>query len=109
MARRKPLLTVTIAPRASDELEQIWRYNALHRGVKQADSYEAFLKGHLFALNFNDGSGKVIETTPALRYITINRHSRSDGHVAVYRVDAEAKNVRVLHVFHTKQDWQNKL
>jgi plasmid stabilization system protein ParE len=42
-----------------------------------------------------------------LRYIRIGRRKRGHGHIAVYRVDEDA--VRVLHIFHTAQDWQTKL
>lgn len=32
-----------------------------------------------------------------------------DGHIAVYHIDDAAATVDVIFIFHTKQDWENKL
>jgi len=53
--------------------------------------------------------GKSIENRPDLRYILMKKRNGGDGHVAVYRIEEAKGSVRVLHLFHTKQDWQNQL
>jgi len=55
----------------------------------------------------NYAKGKPVGTRPDLRYIIIRRRAKGHGHVAVYNFDE--KEVRVLHIFHTAQDWQTKL
>jgi plasmid stabilization system protein ParE len=109
VALRKPVLAVVLAPTALAEVSEIWRYNALQRGVRQADAYEAFLTKHLYALASNYDLGRVVEPDKEYRYTTIKRRSKADGHIGVYRIDQSARTVRVLHIFHTKQDWKNKL
>jgi plasmid stabilization system protein ParE len=44
---------------------------------------------------------------PHLQWKMIRRRSSGNGHVAVFRVVGET--IRVLHVFHTSQDWLSKL
>jgi plasmid stabilization system protein ParE len=39
----------------------------------------------------------------------VRKRSKADGHVAAYRIDAETKTVRVLRIYHTKQDWRTYL
>jgi plasmid stabilization system protein ParE len=51
--------------------------------------------------------GRPISARPELRYLPIKFKNRGHGHVAVYSVDQHA--VSILHVFHTAQDWQNRL
>src|SRR5205823_6101063 len=109
MALGKPRLTVKIAPAAVGELKAIWRYNAEHRGIKQADNYEVFLRRKISGLATKYGFGNVVNAEPAFRYIVMKVRNRGDGHVAVYYIDLPSRTVQVLHLFHTKQDWQSKL
>ena len=51
--------------------------------------------------------GKTVSARPDLHYVVIRRRTRGHGHVAVYNFDD--KEVHVLHIFHTAQDWQTKL
>jgi len=99
---------VVIAPKAAIDIAEIYNYNAERRGVTPADRYEAFLKARIYSLATEYDRGKIVEARPELRYLLVKKRSGGDGHLAVYRVD-NAGVVRVLHVFHTKQDWQNKL
>jgi plasmid stabilization system protein ParE len=57
----------------------------------------------------NYGEGKVIEGNPALRYTMVKRRAKADGHLLVYFVNSAMRPVEVLHIFHSKQDWQNML
>jgi plasmid stabilization system protein ParE len=62
------------------------------------------LKRDIYDLAHRHGQGHVASVRPDLRYIIIRRKAKGHGHVAVYRTDD--KDVSVLHVFHTSQDWQ---
>jgi plasmid stabilization system protein ParE len=104
---KKLTLPVLIPPSVLDELHGIWLWNAERYSPAHADAYLAFLKKHIYGLESRYGRGKAVTIRPDLRYITIRRSGRGHGHVTVYRFDD--KQVDVLHVFHTAQDWQNKL
>lgn len=67
------------------------------------------MKRKIHALATTYSLGRAVDADPTLSYIIMKRRSSGDGHIAVYFVDATAKNLQVLHVFHTKQDWQTKL
>jgi plasmid stabilization system protein ParE len=56
-----------------------------------AARYVDFLQRHIDALGENHARGRVVESRPELRYIRISRRRRGHGHIAVYRVDAQAK------------------
>jgi plasmid stabilization system protein ParE len=51
--------------------------------------------------------GKVVPGYPDIRFVVLQRRQKAHGHVVVYRISEDT--VRVLHVFHTAQDWQSKL
>ena len=105
-AERRPALPVVYAPLAVQDLEVVWDWNEKSYGREHAARYVEFLERHSDALSENHARGRVVESRPELRYILIRQRTRGHGHIAVYRVDADAVNV--LHVFHTAQDWQAK-
>ena len=106
-AERRSALPVVYAPLALQDLDVVWDWNAKTYGPDHAARYVDFLERHIDALGETHSRGRVVESRPELRYIRISRRTRGHGHIAVYRVDADAVNV--LHVFHTAQDWQAKL
>ena len=100
-------MNVVYAPVALNELDEVWDWNARRYDASHATGYLRFLREGIANLSHEHGNGKVVEANPALRHITLRRRLKADGHVVVYRVESQA--VRVLHVFHTKQDWQKGL
>ncbi len=109
MASRKPHLTVSLSRAVENELDEIYRYSIGKHGQKTADRYIALLEEKIYGLATEHHRGKTVGANPGLRYLVIKKRSSGDGHLAVYRVDEAAVTVRVLFVFHTKQDWENKL
>lgn len=107
MASNKPQLKVIRAPTAIGELHAVWRWNAEHYGVDHADRYLRFLKDAIERLATGYAEGKEVVTRPDLRYLLIRRRRKGHGHVAVYNFDD--KDVHILHIFHTAQDWPTKL
>ncbi len=106
MASDKPL-TLIRSPAAIDELHDIWQWNARYYSASHADSYLRYLTESIADLSSSYARGKVVATRPDLRYIIIRRRSKGHGHVAVYNFDE--KEVHLLHIFHTAQDWQKTL
>jgi len=104
---KRPTLTVVYAAKALKELDEIWDWNDKHYGSDHADQYIEFLERHINALGTDRRRGKQLGFRPELSYILIRRKSKGHGHIAVYSVDE--KQVNVFHVFHSAQDWQNKL
>ena len=109
MARRKPILTVIVTLDASDDLNEIYDYNAKTKSVRQADTWDRFLKRNIAALAKFYDVGRVITNSPELKHIVCQKRPKADGHILVYEVDLAQKVVTILRVFHTKQDWQTKL
>jgi len=107
MASEKSALVVIRAPTAIDELDDIWRWNAERYSVSHADAYLRFLEENIANLANNYATGKMVATRAKLHYIIIRRRAKGHGHLAVYSYND--KEVRILHVFHTAQDWQSKL
>ena len=102
-------MNVVYTPVALNELDEVWDWNARRHDANHATEYIRFLKDGIANLSREPTSGSVVEADADLRYINLKRRSKADGHVVVYRVDDAAQTVRVLHVFHTKQDWQSRL
>jgi plasmid stabilization system protein ParE len=75
--------------------------------LDHAERYIQYLERHIDTLSDGYEQGKLISSRPDLRYILIRRKSRGHGHVAVYKIKQD--QVRILHVFHSAQDWQAKL
>ena len=108
MATRTPALAIIYAASALKELDKIWDYNAdLYASAEHATKYVDFLKTRINTLATDHARGKEVETNAGLRYITMKRNPSGDGHAAVYRVKNKA--VRIVHIFHTKQDWPSKV
>ena len=107
MAPKKPQLTVIRGTATTEELKDIRQRNASNHGHVHADAYLAFLQAWLNKLGTACGQGKAVSTRPDLRYIIIRRRAKGHGHIAVHSFDDA--EVRILHIFHTAQDWQNKL
>lgn len=74
-----------------------------------ADRYIASLRAKIASLAIDYDEGKSIEGRPDLRYLLMKRRNSGDGHLAVYSVYDALATIEILHVFHTKQDWENKL
>ena len=109
MAFGKQALTVITAQSAAHEIKLIHNYNAEHRGARQAERYEQFLRKKIAGLAISYSLGSAVSDDPSMRYVLMKPRTGGDGHIAIYSVDFEAKVVEVLHVFHTKQDWQSKI
>ena len=106
MASDKQALAVKISPTAERDLKRIWRYNAESRTERHADDYMAFLTKEIFKLSSNYNRGKILQVDPSLRFIVMKRRAGGEGHIAIYQIVESA--VKVLHVFHTRQDWQSE-
>jgi plasmid stabilization system protein ParE len=107
MATEKPALTIIHSPAAIDELHGIWTWNAQTYGTVHADRYLRYLKICIDKLAVEPQRGRPMSARPDLRYILIRRKSRGHGHVAVYH--CTDKEVHILHVFHTAQNWRTRL
>ena len=107
MARKPPRLTVKLSLRTINALNQIWLINAEKYGVERADSYIKFLRDTINRLSSEYPMGKPVTTLPEFQYIVIKRRQQGHGHIAVYKV--ADNEVNVATVYHTVQDWQNKL
>jgi plasmid stabilization system protein ParE len=107
MAPKQPRLAVILAADAIDQLDEIWRWDANRYNPDHATNYGIFLKKTIDALDRNYAKGKRFGRRPDLRYIQIRRRTGGFAHRAVYSVDENIVNV--LHVFHSAEDWENKL
>lgn len=107
MASEKHPLTVTYSRAALRELQEIWQWNADHYSPAHADAYLSFLQHRIDRLSREHDRGRPVGAGFDYRYITILRRPKSHGHIAVYNVDSET--VQILHLFHTAQDWRNKI
>ena len=92
---------------AQGELAEIWAWNVKDKGIRGADSYFKFLKKSISSLSRTYAKGRVVSTRPEFRFMTFKQSTRGHGHIAVYMI--EANDVVVLNVFHTSQDWENRL
>ena len=111
MGSGKSPLTVAYSRSAQLELDEIWDWNAKKRGAPWATNYIAFLRDQVDLLAADPNLGKPVEAAPNLRFSTVKFRAgrQTDGHVIVYRFDLVDRRLRVLHVFHSKQDWVGKL
>jgi len=109
MAGRKPVLTVTLSRAADNELDRIYRYTLGEHGLGAADRHMALLQAKMASLSTDYNKGKSVMGWPDLRYLLMKKRNSGDGHIAVYRIDEASATVEVWFIFHTKQDWENKL
>jgi len=98
---------VWLSPAALASLEEIWDWNARTYGPEQAHRYITFLRVETAKLATLYFAGKSVPSRPKRSCITIRRHRKGHGHVAVYELIGEI--VYVLRYYHTAQDWQTKL
>ena len=78
-------------------------------GPSRADRYITFLNSRILRLATDYDLGGPVEENLQARYLVIQKRSGGDGHVAIYQVDLANSVVSITHIFHTKQDWRNKL
>jgi plasmid stabilization system protein ParE len=107
MAGKTPKLKVQYSPQTRLALDEIWEWNAERYDVGHADEYVSFLEKKASGLATAYPLGKIVPTAPELRYIIVRRTPHGHAHVVVYKV--VVGNVNVINIFHTAQDWQNKL
>jgi len=107
MKKGSRILPVIYANNAIRELEVIADWNEKTYSRAHAKSYIAFLEQHIDALAKNHAKGRPVSSRPDLRYIEIRRKTGGYSHFAIYSVGDQAVNL--LHVFHSSQDWENKL
>jgi plasmid stabilization system protein ParE len=106
-SQKRLKLSVVIAPAVVDEFHRIWSWTAGHFGDIQADAYLAFLKSRILRLARRYSTGMKVGHRPDLHCLIVRRRASGHGHVVVYRFDD--KQVEVLHIFHSAQDWESKL
>jgi plasmid stabilization system protein ParE len=104
---KSPALSVVYSAGGAKELDGIWDWNDRRYTADHADQYIEFLERHIDALSIDHRQGKPVGSRPDLSYILIRRKAKGHGHIAVYSVDE--KQIKILHVFHSAQDWQTKL
>jgi plasmid stabilization system protein ParE len=109
MARRKAILVVEITATADRDLMLIWDFNAQTRGHLEADRWDSFLRTTIEKLTTDYDRGRSVGNAPEIRFITARKRPKAHGHIVVFQIDYEAMRIRILHIFHTSQDWQNKL
>jgi plasmid stabilization system protein ParE len=107
LSRPSARLTVIYADDALREIDEIADWNEKTYGRALSSEYVQFLRRHIEALAKEFEKGKPVSTRADLRHIRIQKRSKAYGHVAVYIFDDQV--VTVVHVFHTSQDWENKL
>ena len=103
----KERLRVTFSSEARENLSQILSWSAESFGPKIAQGYVEFLTEEIMSLALGHASSRTVPTRPNLRYKIIRRHTSRNGHIVIFRVAPE--EIEVLHIFHTAQDWINKL
>jgi len=104
-----PRLTIAYARTTRSEINQIWDYNEKKYGRQHAAAYIEFLQDGIDALATTYADDRAVEGFPHLQGITLKRSPRAHGHVVIYRVDQAAQLIRILHVYHTRQDIQGRL
>lgn len=98
---------ITYAPRAIEQLEAIWRWNAEKYGATHADQYLASLRKTISSLAAAQHEQRAVRLSDSLRYLLIRRYSARHGHVIVFRSDAH--RVEIAYIFHTAQDWKSEV
>ncbi len=97
-------MSVAYAPQAAEDLLSIWLSNRDHYGISHADAYIAFLRAGIAEIPPSVSADREVPGRPGLQYRLLRRRRRGHGHVVVYQPQPDG--IRVLHVFHTAQDWQ---
>ena len=102
MARQKLRLTLAISPEAKSDLFDIWRYNAIHRGFRAAELWDAVIQSRIDSLSTDYDLGRRIDEAPELRFVIVQRRPKAHGNVVVYQIDLEGLTLSILRVFHTR-------
>jgi len=102
-------LAIAYARATRSEFDQIWEYNERKYGCEHAAAYIEYLQDGIESLATKYADGRKVEGFPHIQGLTLRRSSRGHGHVVIYRVDHEAKTVRILHVYHSRQDIYGRL
>lgn len=92
---------------AKSELWAIWEWNRHRYGEAHADEYLLFLLEGIDDIASDSGNDPELEHRPGWRHRTLQRRKGRQGHVVVYV--SEPDLIRILHVFHTAQDWRAKV
>jgi plasmid stabilization system protein ParE len=106
MSKPTPL-PIIYAAAARVELDEIWDWNEKTFGREHAVKYIEFLLDRVERLSEEYQAGKSVSTRPELLCTPIKLKSRGHFHVVVYQVHSGF--VSILHVFHTAQNWEEKL
>ncbi|MGC4006314.1 MAG: type II toxin-antitoxin system RelE/ParE family toxin [Pirellulales bacterium] len=99
--------TIVFANAAVSELEAIRDWNARRYGAEHARRYLDFLRSRIHLLETQPERGTVTPGCDDLRYLVMRRHARGFGHIAVYEILVD--DIMILHVFHTSEDWSERL
>lgn len=100
-------LPVRYALEAQLDLDEIAVWNAERYGSEHAARYIDYLQNQIEAHCQDSKMNHAVPSLPGLRYVLIRRKSAAHGHIAIFRRDEQLINV--VHVFHTAQDWQQRL
>ncbi len=101
-------MRIEYARSAQLELDLIWDWNDERYGAVHADGYLKFLQSGIEALGVEPTLGRPVEGRVGVRALILRQSPQGHGHVVVYRVNPEQQAVRVLHVYHTAQDWRGR-
>lgn len=100
-------MTVDYTAKANADLNLIWLFNADRYGVTHANGYVDFLMDSIDRLATTYTWGTRVPHRSDLQFVRLRRRHRGHHHIAVYTVAGSV--VRVLHLFHSAQDWQRRL
>jgi len=109
MDAEQPSLIIVFAASARIELDEIWAWNKEKYNAKHAVDYLDFLLEGIGQLATKHGEGKLVDGFPQLKALTLKRSPRGHGHVIIYRVEEAVQRIRILHVYHTRQDIRGRL
>lgn len=104
---RKRALEIRFTPAARADLVGIWHWNAAEYGESRADRYVEFLLNTIERLGAEPLMGAEVSEYPGLRRFLAKRRAKGHGHIVFYRIVEE--RLEVIHLFHTAQDWRNRL
>jgi plasmid stabilization system protein ParE len=93
---------------ALDTLAEILEWNADQYSIDHALAYVLFLESSISALATDYTSAKIVASAPHYRYKVFRKKSTSaHAHLAVF--DLTEDSVRVIAIYHTAQNWQDRL
>lgn len=109
MEERDSKLEVKLSRQALNTLDEIWDWNVLRHGKESANKYILFLLAGIELLGTTHEKGRFVPTREDFRYVVLKKKNsrQAHGHIVVYEVESDSINV--LCIYHTAQDWQNKL